>query len=270
MSPKTKSKVKKYLVTWVQAVSRIKKSRDYAILDKKPYLTFVTLTLPAKQNHDDNHIKRTCLTPFIENLKRKHNVWNYFWRAESQKNGNIHFHLLIDSFINHTVLRDLWNHTVEKLGYIDTFEKEHKHRNPNSTDIRKLKGIHNPEAYVIKYCCKAEGYRPIKGRIHGCSDALRKLTPYECLVDNNTSEFIEEAYNDKKSKILEGDCYTIILCNTQYLLKRTNRQLAQHISKYYIQTAIDLYTSYSMKNKTFDRPPVRPLVNKPYQIKLHF
>lgn len=268
MSPKTKSKVKKYLVTWVQSINRIKKSPKYSKLDKKPYLTFVTLTLPSSQMHGDNTIKRMCLTPFIETLKRKHNVWNYFWRAEAQENNNIHFHLIIDSYVHYDKIQDLWNSSLSKLDYIDRFEKAHNHRNPPSTEIRKLKDMHNPEAYLIKYCCKTQGYRPVKGRIHGCSDTLRKLTPYETLVDSNTVEFINAAINHPKSTVLEGDNYTIVLCNTEMLLKQTNRPLALHISKYYISTAWDLYTIKREESQYKDRPAIVPKVNKPKQTRM--
>jgi hypothetical protein len=47
MSPKTKSKVKKYLATWIRAIELIKKTNKTANLEKNPYITFVTLTLPS-------------------------------------------------------------------------------------------------------------------------------------------------------------------------------------------------------------------------------
>lgn len=256
MSPKTKGKVKKYLISWIQSVTAIRQSPMRTKLDKIPYLTFVTLTLPTKQAHHDNKIKRTCLMPFIENLKRLHKVENYFWRAEAQKNGNIHFHLLIDSYIHYKEVQDLWNTTIEKLDYITKFQAKHGHRNPHSTEIKKLKKINNVAMYVIKYCCKSDGTRPIKGRIHGCSDRLRKLAPYECLIDSNMRDFINYAQNDEESKILEGDCYTVILCNTNRLLANNYRRISELIKLNYITMAMELYTI-----PREEKPPPQPSIN---------
>ena len=87
----------------------------------------------------------------------------------------------------------------------------HKHNNPNSTDIHKLKDVHNAGAYLIKYVCKQDGYRPIEGRIHGCSDRVRCLTPYEIEIDNNCSAVIQAALRHPESHVIEGDTYQIII-----------------------------------------------------------
>ena len=65
---------------------------------------FVTLTLPSVQRHEDNVIKQQILKPFIEELKERYGVKYYFWKAEIQENGNIHFHLIIDHYIHYKKL----------------------------------------------------------------------------------------------------------------------------------------------------------------------
>lgn len=220
MSPKTKSKVRKYLSTWIDSGLMIRKSGMANNLDKIPYFTFVTLTLPAQQTHTDNEIKRKCLTPFIATLQRKFNVWHYFWRAESQKNGNIHFHLIIDSFIAHGRLRAEWNACINKLGYVDRFQAKYQHSNPNSTDIHSFKNIHSPASYVIKYCCKQDGYRKIDGRIHGCSDGLKVLKPYEQLIDHKLALFLHHVENDPEAKVFTSEEYKIIKCSTRHLMEK--------------------------------------------------
>ena len=242
MSPKTKSKVKKYLSTWLHGIKEIKNSKKRATLDKVPYLTFVTLTLPSSQMHGDNTIKRKCLIPFIETLRRKHDVWNYFWRAEAQENNNIHFHILIDSYIPWKILRDEWNECINKLDYVDRFEKAHNHQNPNSTDIHGIKLIRNIEAYVMKYVTKADGYRPIKGRIHGCSDDLKRLQPYEELISNNINELITDLINQPDTKIINDDCYTIIFFKAHKILPILSPDLWKKMQAHYLDSVVDLYT----------------------------
>lgn len=243
MSPKTKAKVKKYLATWVDSVHMIRNSPTVQKrLDRVPLLTFVTLTLPAKQEHPDNEIKRKLLTPYIATLQRKYGVEHYFWRAEAQANGNIHFHLIVDSFVEWRAVRDDWNRCVNKLGYVDRFEAVHGHRDPNSTDIHGLGNVRSVASYVIKYCCKEDGYRPIEGRIHGCSDGLRSLTPYEdYMVDNELPKFVENAMNDDQSTIIEKEDFTIIKCSTKKMLQKYSPKTYKKVVKHKINSVFQLY-----------------------------
>src|SRR5438552_841266 len=70
---------------------------------KKGYhfkLNFITLTLSDIQFHPDRFIKRKMLDPFLKWLVRVHNCKNYVWKAETQDNGNIHFHITTNKFIH--------------------------------------------------------------------------------------------------------------------------------------------------------------------------
>jgi len=101
------------------------------------YLTFVTLTLPAAQlrdavgDYDDEHAKRHLLRPMIERLKYKFGVQSFIWVAEPQEAGNIHFHLLIDKYIDNRKdseneaksqqLTKAWNEILAGHGYIAAY-----------------------------------------------------------------------------------------------------------------------------------------------------
>ena len=152
-------------------------------------VAFITLTLPSKQVHSDNEIKRKCLNSFLIEIERYHKVKRYVWRAELQKNGNIHFHILIDKFVHWNDIRNRWNRIINKLGYVDRYREKMKefyrsgfvvredllknwpiekqranykankltdYHNPNSTDIHSLKKIRNIKFYLIKYMSKNE------------------------------------------------------------------------------------------------------------------
>lgn len=174
--------------------------------------TFVTLTLPATQLHDDNEIKRNMLNDFIRNMKRKTDTRHNVWRAEPQKNGNIHFHLLMDTFIEWKLIRGHWNRIMNRYGYIDEYRKNmnnfHKNgftirkdllprwtiekqkaayqygiksnwSNPNTTDIHALYRTKSVGAYITKYMCKSDTTgRTIKGRIWGATKEVKKLKYY--------------------------------------------------------------------------------------------
>ena len=109
--------------------------------------TFLTLTLPAPQaSHTDNDIKRKVLTPFIQELQRVYGVELYLWRAETQANGNIHFHLVLDKPIYNTPKTGLpltrcWNKHTETLGFVTRYaiRQRIKYKNGFFIDEERIK-----------------------------------------------------------------------------------------------------------------------------------
>jgi hypothetical protein len=154
------------------ATKKAKKAIKYLLLQsnsKKVYnpkfrttfdfkVNFITLTLASKQVHTHQAIKAKLLNQFLIEAKKKWNLTNYVWRAEQQKNGNLHFHILSDKFIPYNELRDCWNRIQNKLGYIDRFKKTEHKRSPNSTDIHSLRKINNVYQYVTKYMTKIQKF----------------------------------------------------------------------------------------------------------------
>lgn len=189
------------------AKRKITKAIDYLLLfasDKSVHslktgrafnfkIAFITLTLPSKQIHSDNEIKRKCLNSFLIELQRFYNVKRYVWRAELQKNGNIHFHIIVDKYIPWNELRNRWNRIINKLGYVDRYRDQMREfykdgfqvredltdnwselkqyrayqanlktdfSNPNSSDIHSIQKIRNLTSYFVKYLTKNETLEP--------------------------------------------------------------------------------------------------------------
>lgn len=178
MSYQTKKRIKDIIESWTDTLDTPGQIKET--------LQFITMTLPAKQKHEDAEINKS-LNRYLYFLKRKTEFKTYLWIAEKQKNGNIHYHVLIDKKVPHQTIRRLWNHEMKKLGYITDYrnnqlkwhQKGFKVRpellqkwneekqlkayqkgmqenwtNPNSTDIHSLKKIKNVKAYVTKYMTK--------------------------------------------------------------------------------------------------------------------
>lgn len=123
-------------------------------------LNFITLTLPVRQGtRTDKDIKKFVLDPWLKKAKRRWSLRSYIWRAERQKNGNLHFHITTDTYIPYDQLRDEWNKNLNALGFIDEFEKKHGHRHPNSTDVHATKKVKDLAAYFSKYMAKDEPTR---------------------------------------------------------------------------------------------------------------
>ena len=241
LSPKARRILSKRLENWLEAVYIIRKSPKARRKYQVPYVAFVTLTLPAAQRHSDNEIKRRILMPFLEDLKSRFAVVNYFWRAEDQQNGNLHFHLIIDRFIPWREVRNLWNHHVESLGYISDFERVHGHEDPNSTDIHKPEIIRNMTAYVIKYCCKTEGGRPIQGRLHGSSDRLRLCRPYTFHEHQESPGLIDSFLKFSTKEPLFADRFAIYRCHAFSALKIYSPLLYEKLKVHYDEMLCYLY-----------------------------
>ncbi|GAH22083.1 unnamed protein product, partial [marine sediment metagenome] len=118
----------------------------------------------------------------------KLNVNIYLWKAEKQKIGRIHFHIITDKFIPWWELRNVWNKHQQTLGYVTGYREDRQlwHRegfkyapeyaprwnrvaqmkayhdglrtdwdNPNSVDIHKTRHIVNLKAYFSKEISKS-------------------------------------------------------------------------------------------------------------------
>ena len=215
-------------------------------------LNFITLTLSSKQKHSDNEIKSKLLNQFLVELRTKYKSKNYVWRAESQANGNIHFHIVTDVFIPWRALRTDWNRIQEKLGYVSQFTISSGKSDPNSTDVHSINAIKNLSAYLSKYCSKnskgytvlatkatiqpfrpasfltykhpklnpkAKFYRQIHGKLWGLSTNLSKYKSAKCEVIGRIEQELEWLRQKKKSCIKYLDMATVYLITTKELFQ---------------------------------------------------
>lgn len=196
--------------TWAKSITTYEKKKDFRVSRKQYKLVFATLTLPAKQVHSDKEIKRKILVPFIDKLKYHYNIHNYFWRAEAQESGNIHFHMILDCFIEKKELQKLWNQTTDILGYLSTFKKKHGHAKPPSTHIRAINNPAKTIKYVLKYATKNDERRPITGRIWGMNDNLRCIRRYFYLDVEEIREPLINLLSEKGTFYKEDEHYISI------------------------------------------------------------
>ena len=173
-------------------------------------VNFITLTLPAPQGDvTDDQLKKICLKSWIEYWKDKLPGLSYVWRAERQKNGNLHFHLCCDRYILYSDLRDTWNNRLAKFHFIDAFEKKHQHRHPNSTDVHGVKNIRNLGAYIAKYMSKTESVsQPISGKVWDCSANLKRKDQCSFHVDHATHTHFERIRSQ-----IPGECFDSEFCS---------------------------------------------------------
>ena len=198
MSRATRSRVNKILLNWMSAIQEHMEERHYKRHRCEFYPVFVTLTLSEKQFHDDNYIKRNYLNRFIIEAKRKWKVENYFWRAEPQKNGNIHFHCILDKYIPREELTSTWNSI--QSDYVTAYYQRTGKTDPPSTQVEKIRSLKRVSLYACKYALKGATWstdeegapiRKIEGRIWGCSAALKAVKALVIPVTEPDRDLIE-------------------------------------------------------------------------------
>lgn len=231
MSKHTRSKIMKIVENWQSAIEQHMRENGVSQKYHYKYMNFVTLTLSAKQAHSDQYIKRNMLNRFLQEMKRHRKVTAQLWVAEAQKNGNIHFHILVNKPIRWVWIQAKWNEIQDTHGYIDRFEIKHGHRSPNSTDIHKLNKVHNISNYISKYLTKSDSKRLIDGRLWSCSRNLRDTEVYSGLVDSALIENISRAVRSKKAKEYKGDYFTVITVNTERDIFKDSRYHKEGLKK---------------------------------------
>ena len=201
LSPATSKRLQKILYVWLLSVYLFKIYNSLKVKELGIYPVFITLTLADKQFHGDKYIKENLLKPFLRKIKIETNFHNYFWRAEKQKNNNIHFHVIIDKYIDMKYLNRSWNFYLKKFGYTTKYFSKFRHHFPPSTHIRKIDNIGTMTKYCIKYAAKNETNLKVDGRQYSFSNGLEKLNyasdDLTHQLENELSEYLQKTKNNE-------------------------------------------------------------------------
>lgn len=208
-------------------------------------IAFVTITLPSEQIHPDSVIISKCFNQLLTELRTCHNVKKYVWRAERQKNGNIHFHILTDAFIPYYELRNRWNRIINKLGYVDRFKEKNGNKQPNSTDIHSTRKIGNLKKYLAKYMSKEgiqttgneteyAGQKWQSGSIWNCSTNLSNIKGCDLIVDSEIEAEFKKVIDKSNCHKFEGDYFKVFYIDAVLLTKYGSELLFKYFSDYLI------------------------------------
>jgi len=198
-------------INWLYALSEDKKVKNPTTGKYYTFrLNFITLTLSAPQKHDDEYIKKYMLNRFLEVMRHEYNMKSYVWKAEAQENGNIHFHITSNRYIDYQRLRDIWNNIQEKHGYIDQYFATNGHKDPNSTDIHSIRKVRNLAAYLATYMTKNPTYRTIQGRQWYLSNNLSKVKGWTEVADQGISDEVTTLIDQKDTMFKEYDYSSVL------------------------------------------------------------
>lgn len=90
------------------------------------------------------------LKPFLRWLRETIGVKLYLWRAEPQKRGQLHYHLVIPDFIHYQKIRNKWNEIQRDAGLLTEWFAKHGNYKPNGTEIRETRSVRNMTSYIQK------------------------------------------------------------------------------------------------------------------------
>lgn len=206
------------------------KKRVYEKKTKKTFsfrLAFNTLTIPYPQRHDDSYIKEHMLQPYLYWLTRYYQA-SYVWKAETQLNGTIHFHITIDTFVHWRSIRAKWNKILQKHGYVKMYQDGTNDKGDAATQIKAIKNERGLAACIGGYLTKGSieekehelskkklqekikvaieklsgvsqnienrmhYTRFVDGRLWGCSESLSKI---DCFTSELDTKFQEQEHN---------------------------------------------------------------------------
>jgi len=213
-------------ICWLLELSDYKKF--YSKRHKRYFsfkVNFFTLTLSSKQIHSDNEIKKKLLNHFLTVLREKYGVTDYLWRAEAQKNKNIHFHIVSNKFVPYWELRTIWNQIQNKLGYVDRFFDKYGHNDPNSTDVHSIKKIKNLPRYLSKYCTKKSVYREIEGKQWGLSYSLSRIKSAITVPSYAMRKEFDWLCHKFKSHFRDYDYYAVLYISAEKWTKMFKHEL---------------------------------------------
>ncbi len=194
------------------------------------YVTFLTLTLPSKQIHTDTQINK-ILVRFLENLKQSKSVVNYVWKAEPMKNGNLHYHIILDKWIDKHYINNRWNKQINKLGYVDRSTS----LNPPSTEIHSLKKVRNAVSYIQKYMTKLEkNKRVLTAKIWGCSRSASKLTYPKVLLEGSEYRDSKPVLDSQELKQLKPSDYITLFTGKVFeVVRKLSTNLWNRVKNHY-------------------------------------
>lgn len=114
-------------INWLHHLAKPRSITTYQ--GKKIYnfrMAFMTLTLPSTQVNPTAEITSQLLNQFLTEVRQRTGMENYVWRLEFQKNKNVHYHLVSDTYLDYFLILKIWNRILLNYGYVQPYTDKHK------------------------------------------------------------------------------------------------------------------------------------------------
>lgn len=216
-------------INWLYYLSKSRYVKTYR--GKEIYnfrINFITLTLPSKQHQPTIEVNNNLLNHFLTEVRQRTKMQNYVWRLEFQKNGNVHYHIVTDTYLDYFFILKIWNRILKANNYIKPYKEKHeqlslleynklynpkgkvefntiakryargkanKWEQPNSVDVKSVISKRAISFYISKYFSKNNKDNPIMNE-HDNNDNIENLRLWFCsrsLSKLNTISNFKEA-----------------------------------------------------------------------------
>ena len=112
-------------INWLYYLAKSKRIKTYNGKDIFNFkIGFITLTLPSKQLTPTKDVTNNLLNNFLTEIRQRTKMRNYVWRLEFQENGNAHYHIVTDTYIDYFLIRKIWNRLLKLNGYIAPYQEK--------------------------------------------------------------------------------------------------------------------------------------------------
>jgi hypothetical protein len=204
-------------------------------------LNFITLTFPIQLTKEqEKNAPIIYLKPLLQQLQRRFDVKNYVWRAELTQQSRLHFHLVIDQPIHYLNLRFAWNRILRKAGFLDSFARQHKHYNANSTDVRMIKNLAKALKYTSKYLTKAApGSRDLACKLWDSSLFLKTASWSTLEVGQATWQDIIHGLTGNEEGVLLDSRFFVVANRFLKRVPSTFKWIIQQITDWVTQMRVD-------------------------------
>jgi hypothetical protein len=264
MSAAAQRRVSKKILCWYTGCEAYNKGFKISLEKDKKKLVFITLTLSSTQFTSDLEVKKQLLKPFIRFLREKKGCRNWLYKCERQKNGRIHFHIIIDKYIEKKEIRETWNNLQAKEGYLAEYQAKYGKLEAPSTEIKLVRNQAQCERYIAKYIAKDDEDVTIQGAVWSSSVSVATLDFFSFAETEEVNEAINEACVSGKLKYFKNDAFVVYFCQpyqvnvllSNYYLseyKRYKRELVHHLfaplaDGPFVFKTVDLYDEVTLSS----------------------
>jgi hypothetical protein len=241
LSVNSQKRIMKILINWMLALNFAREKKEKKDKKKIRNLIFVTLTISDITASSHTRVKREMLALFLKQICYQFNVKNYFWKAELQKRGQLHFHLIVDSYIAKNEIQERWNKIQKKAGFLELFYKKYGRYNPPSTHVRFIDNYREAIDYALKYVSKYSPGKKIEGRLFSFSEKLLGLKSFNIYLSEIDVEYFKEFLSLYADKTVNSDYFTLFDFAGIDYFKLLPPGLYRKLSSYYQDMYYSLY-----------------------------
>ncbi len=246
LSQSSKKNIEKKLTAFLTAFDIYNKTHPYQKKEKIRKPIFITLTLSDKTELSHQEIKRQLLQQFIKQIRYQFDVKEVFWKAELQKNNNLHFHLIADHYIPAQKIQEHWNSIQKKYGLLEHQKRIYNNDSPPSTHVKAVDNLDNSIAYVMKYVNKHVKGEKIKGNIYRMSKQLSKLRPFTYNYTQDFRSGFHDYIRENIQKAYHSDYFSVLTLKKEVNPSLMPDWLRNRFCDYYIRLYEQLYVTGSI------------------------